>query len=248
GMVGDCDPTSESLVTVSILPRQQSLAAMPAVPMPSAQGSLAALTPGASLSMTDRFVFRTGSTKEGNAMPAWVKDNAGCGASDIQVGRNGECVEACVDDCSATVDGDGDGKVGVTFDVCGLTPDDVVSKVKCNPDDPASAGTTIQGRVFLDYQTDPLIAGKAKSSCEVTGTFDATTIYHVVGADLYLSNTQISVASALLSLPTYAISPTDSKFRMIRVDGKHGAPDWAIDVGQPGAACSVALQHQNELQ
>lgn len=248
GMVGDCDATSDSMVTVSILPPQQLTDSMPEIAMPQAGGTLAALTAGSTLSMADRFLFRIGSTKEGDAMPQWLKDTAGCGASATSVGRNGECLTDCVDDCSATVDGDHDSKVGVTFDVCGLTKDDVSSKVKCNPEEPSSAGTTIQGRVFLNFQTDPLITGKAKSSCEVTGTFDATTIYHVLGGDLYLSNTQVSVASALLSLPIYEISPTDSKFRMIRVDGKHGAPDWGVDMAQPGAACTTAILHQNEMQ
>lgn len=248
GMVGDCDSTSDTMVTVSILPPQQLTDSMSEIVMPQASGALSALAAGSTLTMADRFLFRTGSTKEGDAMPQWLKGNPGCGASSVSVGRNGECLADCVDDCSATVDADHDSKVGVTFDACGLTKDDVSQKVKCNPEDPASAGTTIQGRVFLNFQTDPLITGKAKSSCEVAGTFDATTIYHVLGGDLYLSNTQISVASALLSLPIYEISPTDSKFRMIRVDGKHGAPNWKVDMAQPGSSCATAIQHQNEMQ
>lgn len=248
GMVGDCEPGSDTMVTVSILSPQQMTGSMPEIAMPQAAGTLGALAPGASITMADRFLFRTGSTKDGAAMPQWLKDNQGCGASAISVGRNGECLTDCVDDCSSTVDADHDSKVGVTFDVCGMTKDDVASKVKCSPEDPSSAGTTIQGRVFLAFQTDPLVTGKAVSSCEMKGTFDATTIYHVLGGDLYMSNTQISVASALLSLPIYEISPADSRFRMIRVDGKHGAPDWKVDLAQTATACATAIEHQNELQ
>jgi hypothetical protein len=32
------------------------------------------------------------------------------------------------------------------------------------------------------------------------------------------------------------------------VDGKHGAPDWKVNLTDASAACKIAIQHQNELQ
>jgi len=248
GLVGDCDPQAANLVTVEILAPQSLIDAMPSVKMNSAAGTLSGTAVGSTLSMTDPFLYLIGSSKGGADMPRWVDTNSGCGANDTQVGRNGVCESTCVSDCTSMLDADNDSKTGVTFDVCGTTKDDITSKVKCVPDDPSSAGTTIQGGVFLDFQTDPKSTGKVKSSCEATGTFAATTLYYVAGGDVYLSNTAISVASSIKSLPIYDISPTESKFRMIRVDGKHGAPNWNVNLADASAACKIAIQHQNELQ
>jgi hypothetical protein len=250
GLVGSCDPTADNLVTVEILAPQNLIDAMPSVKMNPAAGTLAATAPGSKLTMTDAFLYLIGSSKGGADMPRWLDTNPGCSPdlSNVNVGRNGVCDPNCVSDCTPMLDADSDGKTGVTFNVCGTTKDDVASKVKCVPEDPSSAGVTIQGRVYLDFQTDPLVTGTVKSSCEASGTFAATTLYYVAGADIYMSNSPIPVASAIKSLPTYEISPTESKFRMIRVDGKHGAPDWKVNLTDASAACKIAIQHQNELQ
>ncbi|MBI5533315.1 MAG: hypothetical protein HY898_11400 [Deltaproteobacteria bacterium] len=246
GLVGTCDPQADNLVTVAILAPQTLVDSMPDIAMAPAAGTLSAAATGATLSMTDRLMFLTGATKGGDDLPKWVDTNAGCGANDTS-GRDGQCVSTCVTDCTALADSDADQKVGVTFNVCGTTKEDVASKVKCNPDDPSSAGTTIQGKAYLDFQTDPKLTGTVKSSCEASGTYDATTIYHMVGANLYLANTQISVASSIKSLPTYLISPTKSVFHMIRVDGKYGAADWKTDLSDRRGACKIAIQHQNDV-
>lgn len=248
GIVGDCDPKAPNLVSVGIIPPARLISAIPDVAMQLAKGSLSSTTSGASLTMDDRFAFTTGTTKKGTEMPKWLDTNPGCGASDIEIGRDSTCASQCVSDCSVLTDDDHDGLPAVTFNVCGTTPDDVQQKVKCNADQPAEAGTTIQGRVELVYQTDPKITGTVKSSCEAIGTFSATTIYNVIGADLYLANTKISVASSLKSLPVYVIDPVKSQFRMIRVDGKYGAPSWGVDLTKHVDACTIAIQHQNELQ
>jgi hypothetical protein len=246
GIVGDCDPTAPNLVSVNIIPPQKLLDAD--VPMELAKGTVSGSTPGSSLTMQDRFTFTMGTSKHGTEMPKWLDTKAGCGASDLEIGRTTECAQQCVSDCSVLLDDDADQYPAVTFHVCGTTPEDVQSKVKCNAEQPSEGGTTIQGRVSLVYTTDPMIQGTVKSSCEASGTFAATTIYNVVGADLYLANTKISVASSLKSLPAYEIDPVKSQFRMIRVDGKYGAPNWNADFSEHLSACKTAVAHQNEMQ
>jgi hypothetical protein len=66
-----------------------------------------------------------------------------------------------------------------------------------------------------------------------------------VGGDLYVANTQISVLSAMKSLPLFTVDSAQSRFRMVRIDGAHGAPDWKAD---PAAPCGVVLQHKNDLR
>jgi len=248
GMVGDCDATADNLVTVQVLAPDLLIESTADVPMPPAAGTLSGTAHGASITMQDRFFYVMGTSASGNAMPQWLETNEGCSASDIKVGRGAQCATECVTDCSTVRDDDGDGLPAVTFHVCGTTKDDQLQKVQCNAEDPASAGASVQGKAMLVYQTDPRIHGKAASSCEASGTFDATTIYNVVGADVYLANTQVAVASAIKSLPRYVIDPQESQFRMIRVDGKYGSPDWGADLSEPRSACAIALQHQNELQ
>jgi len=99
----------------------------------------------------------------------------------------------------------------------------------------------------MAFVVDPALEGKALSSCEVRGTANARVLYHVVGGDIYLSNTALSVVSAFKSLPLFDVDPHASVFRMLRVDGKHGAPDWKVDLADLSAACSVAMQRQNDL-
>jgi hypothetical protein len=154
-----------------------------------------------------------------------------------------------VDDCSALVDDDQDGRAAVTFHVCGYSADDLKSGVKCNADNPSEAGITIQGPMLMAFQVDPLLQGSASSSCEVRGNVDAKVVYHVVGGDMYLANTQIGVQSAMRSLPLFDVDSTQSRFRMVRVDGTKGAPDWKIDpTTDPIAACQAVLARRNELE
>jgi hypothetical protein len=55
------------------------------------------------------------------------------------------------------------------------------------------------------------------------------------------------VSGAIQSLPTFQVDPTQSKFRMVRVDGQYGSPSWSIDPTQPSAACQTLNMHANEL-
>jgi hypothetical protein len=120
--------------------------------------------------------------------------------------------------------------------------------VSCNATDPSQAGIAIQGRAILDLQVDPLFTAQVRSSCELTGTIDAAIKYEVVGADLYLQNTQISVTSAIKSLPLYKVNAQQSRFRAVRVDGAHGSFSWDPDFSNPLDSCRAVIARQNEIK
>ena len=126
--------------------------------------------------------------------------------------------------------------------------EDKKNNVPCNSEDPSQAGAAIQGRALLDLQVDPLFKGQATSSCELLGTFDAAIRYNVVGADLYLENSQIGVTAATKSLPLYQVNAALSRFRAVRIDGKHGSYAWDPDFSQPLDTCRKVIAHQNEIK
>jgi hypothetical protein len=247
-LIGACDPQAPNLVTVSLTPSQQLLAALPSVIMPSAHGALSGATPGSSLTMVDPFSLLLGSTEPPPAMPAWHSANAGCGLWATNIGRGPACEAACVDDCPATLDHDGDSYLGISIDVCGRTPDDVQNNVSCQLQEPSAPGTTVQGMLRAALFTNPKLHGSIKSSCEITGKLDAALALNLLGADVYLANTMISVASMALSLPDQQPDSAKSSFRMLRVDGKHGSVGWNLDASQKSQACATILQHKSELQ
>lgn len=242
-LVGSCDPASPTLVSTQIEAPPSFISALPKVTTMPGTGSITALTEGAAVSF-DPFTVTVGTTKSGGAMPKWDVSNMACGA--VNLGR-ADCEPMCVDDCMALRDDDGDTYPGVTMHVCGKTPDDVKNGVACNAEAPNEPGTTLQGRAFLDLEVNPKLSGTAVSSCELTGTVDSDVLYNVVGADVYLTGGQIGVTSAIQSLPTFNVDPALSKFRMVRIDGQYGAPDWAVNPQDAAAACTVLNQRVNEL-
>ncbi len=244
-IAGQCAADAPNLVTTQILAPPAMIDAMAGVQIPPGKGTLSGLQPGARWT-PDRLAFTLGARPDAD-LPVWNVDASTCGMKDVSAGRTQSCETACVSDCSALMDADGDGWPGVTAHVCGTTADDVAAKVECNPETPNAGGVTLQGRALLDLRIDPLFDGTVKSSCEVSGQVDARVVYNVIGADIYLANTQISVASAIKSLPGFQVDSANSLFRMIRVDGRHGAPDWGVDMTSAAAACAVAAQHRNEL-
>jgi hypothetical protein len=144
-------------------------------------------------------------------------------------------------------DDDHDGYPGVTLEVCGYTSSDTQMNVPCNAETPSNPGATIQGKAFLDIQVDPQFSGTAVSSCEITGKVDTSVLYDLVGADVYLAGSPISVSSAIKSLPDFNVEVDQSKFRMIRVDGKYASEDWKLDPSNPEAACKTVIMYQNKI-
>jgi hypothetical protein len=242
-LVGMCDPSSESLVSTQIVAPDAFIKALPGLTAAPTAGSLGGLSSGSSVDL-ERFVVTAGSSKAGADLPGWKVSDPACGAPGI---GHTSCDMACVDDCAAVRDDDGDMLPGVTLHVCGKTPDDVKKGVACNAEQPDEPGVTLQGKAFLDLEVDPRFSGVASSSCEITGTIDTGVNYNVVGADVFLAGGSISVTSAIRSLPTFEVDGAASKFRMVRIDGQFGAPDWQVSPADPAGACSILIQRANEL-
>ncbi|MEB2312735.1 MAG: hypothetical protein OZ928_12850 [Polyangiaceae bacterium] len=240
GGVGSCSNTT---VKMELPVPKALLDAMPKIALAPVTASLSGAAPGATLS-TEKVLFVAGSSKPAPELPTWNASSGSCGST--TVGRTNQCEVACVSDCSTLRDDDGDGFPGITLHVCGRTQQDITDNVPCNNDDPSEAGTTIQGRAWLDLQIDPSLEGTVKSSCEMAGTVDASILYNVVGADVTVSNGVISVSEAIRSLPTFHVEKSESPYRMLRVDGQYGAPDWSLGA-DPSAACAAVLQHQNDF-
>lgn len=243
-LVGNCDPASQSLVSAQIIAPPSLLAALPHVATQPATGTLSAKDAGASIALSPIDV-RVGTTASGAALPAWDTGNNACGASNV--GRTSACEATCVSDCASLRDDDADGFPGVTVSVCGYTPDDAKKGVQCHADAPDDPGATLQGRAFIDIEVNPTFTGTVKSSCEMKGAVDTEVLYQLTGADIWLTGAPIGVSSAILSLPHFVVDPAASRFRMVRIDGRYGAPDWMANPTQPVAACAALLAHQNEL-
>lgn len=239
-MVGECRPDQGNLLGVEIpIPDTlvQSLGGIPPVIVDGSRNDQAlAFAP---------MRFTWGSRAD--LLPTWQSEQSGCGMTDTDAGRAALCETACVNDCEQVLDDDGDGYPGVTVHVCGTTQDDVDSKVPCNAEDPTTPGVTLQGLIRMVFRTELELDGATKSSCEASGTFASETTYSVVGADAYLTSTRVSVASALQSLPLFEGVKPDSIWRMVRVDGRYGAPDWQLP-SDAAARCAQARSRRNELE
>lgn len=245
-VVGECHGSPDNALTTEILFPDSLLDAFPSIPVETVHGVLSGDGAGAQVAF-ERFHFNWG-TRRADALPTWQSENPGCGQGDVAAGRSSTCESACVESCSDLADDDSDGYPAVTLHVCGTLPDDIAAQVACHATSPNEPGVTLQGTLSMALHTELELAGAARSSCEIAGTFASNTTYSVVGADAYLSNTQVAVASAIKSLPLFDAVDAQSAFRMIRVDGAHGTPDWAVDASDPVAACEVIRQRRNDLE
>lgn len=247
-IVGECSPSAPNTVYAGLEFPPALIDAVPTAAVAMTTAKLSSRTPGGTLS-AGALDFSIGTDEGVATAPTWLMEKSGCGINDNGPGRSSQCEDGCVSDCSKLVDDDADGWPGVTVFVCGYTQEDLDKKVACRADEPNMAGATIQGRALMNLQVEPLtLTGQAVSSCEVGGTLDAAIAYNVIGADLYLANTQISVTSAIKSLPQYTVNTSESRFRLVRIDGKHGAPDWGPDWSDPLASCRQIIAKQNDLR
>ena len=247
-IVGTCKPTAPNVIRAGLVFPQALLDAAPTVDTAEATMFLSSPFAGATVT-ADSMRFSLGSTEPMATAPKWLSDQPGCGMTDNASGRSPFCEDKCVSDCSKMTDDDEDGWPGVTVHVCGRTDEDTQKAVPCNAERPNEAGTTIQGRSFMNLQVEPLtISGQFKSSCEAEGNLDADFFYNVVGADLYLANTQISVSSAIKSLPIYSINSAESRYRLVRIDGKYGGLNWDPSWSELLASCRRIIAGQHELR
>lgn len=243
-LVGDCKPDAQNLVATQIIAPDTLVDALPNVPTTDASATLDGTAPGAGV-VIDGLTVTVGSTASGAAMPAWSSDDVAC--ADDQLGRGKTCETTCVSDCASLRDDDGDGFPGVTVHVCGYTPDEQASQAKCDPANPGDGVPSVEGLGYLDIEVAPKLTGSAKSSCELEGTVATPILYNVVGADVFLGPGPISVTSAIKSLPKFSVDPAASRFRMVRIDGKYGAPDLSVDPTAVPAACKAIVTNVNQI-
>lgn len=241
-VAGTCDASS-NVVTTQISVPEALLNALPSLTTTTVGGTLADTKIGSDVTL-ERFVVTAGSSKSGDMLPAWDVKAAGCGDSS-QLGHTNKCEDTCVSDCAGLKDDDGDTYPGITLAVCGRVPED--EGKPCNTESPTDPGVTIQGRAFAALEVDPAFSGTAKSSCELTGTVNTNVRYSVVGADVTLTSSAISVASALSALPELTVKPAQSKISFVRVDGKYMAPDLKLDAKDALASCKTILMNKNDL-
>ena len=241
-IVGACDPNPSNLIKTQLVVPPALQALIPNIQLDPVTGTLSGTTPGSTIS-PQRVSFIAGAT--GQPLPTW--DIASSACNNTTSGRTSACDDTCVSDCSVLTDDDADGFPGISLGVCGRSEADETQGVPCNIDDPAEAGVTVQGKAWLNLIVDPLLNGTVDSSCEMSGTADATLVYNIVGADVFLSNGPVGVTVAIQSLPNFTIVPANSPFRMVRIDGANGAPDWGVSLSDRLAACTTAVSRQGEL-
>lgn len=241
-IAGKCEPGTEAAVTTQISAPKALSDALPGLSPAPVGGTLSGEAPGSEIAL-ERFTVTAGSSKTGADLPLWDTDAAGCDAGDV--GHSNQCEAACVSDCAALRDDDGDTYPGITLDVCGRSQDD--EGKPCNTEDPAEPGVTIQGRAFAALEVDPQFTGIAKSSCELAGNVSTGVRYTVVGADITLTGGQIAVGAAIDALPTLEVLTGQSKLTMVRVDGKYGTPDLDLGALDALAACELVIEKKNEL-
>ncbi|MCL2823045.1 MAG: hypothetical protein FWD57_03560 [Polyangiaceae bacterium] len=238
--VGTCVPGQSNILTVEIPIPQRMINRFASVPPVQSQATL-----NSSALSLDPIAFAWGART--SELPSWQPSNPGCGANDTAPGHTSVCEESCVDHCDKLVDDDEDGFPGITVNLCGRTEEDVRSDLPCNAEDPTTAGTTLQGVISMSVYTQITMQGTPTSSCEASGTFASNTGYTVVGADAYLTGGRLAVASVILSLPTFQGKTNDSTWHLVRVDGKHGAPNWNLPQGA-SEKCAIVRNHRNELE
>jgi hypothetical protein len=200
--------------------------------------------PGSSISLNPLTVT-VGSSVTTTNLPAWNVNDPTCNMQNL--GMTKTCSTMCVTGCSSLRDDDMDTYPGVTVDVCGFTSSDMKSGIKCNASTPNTPGATLQGQGYIDIQVNPNVTGTAKSSCEISGNVSTEILYNLVGAQVYLTGSPITVTSAIQSLPSFAVDPAMSRIRMVRIDGQYGAPNWNVDPTKAAAACATVLTNMNQL-
>lgn len=242
-LAGSCDPSATNLVTTQLQIPPALAGALPNIQLQAGSATLDGTAPGAKIT-SSKVVFVAGATTQDAQLPKWDLSNSACSGTGI--GNGTTCDTTCVQSCSNLRDDDGDGYPGITLGVCGMTQSDRTQHVPCNITDPANTSATLQGRAFLDLQIDPTLSGTVKSSCEITGNVNATMVYNLVGADVWLEGGQLAVNDAIKSLPTFTVDPTQSEYRMLRVDGKDGAVNWNLPTAISDACASV-VAHKNDF-
>lgn len=246
-IAGACSAGQKGTVTAQVAVSKALAAQIPKVKPKTVKATLGGTAPGAAFE-PERLTFILGSkSATADAMAKWkdASSTSPCNSLTKPLGTSMECETMCVSDCNDVVDADVDGYPGASFDVCGRG--DEPPGAMCNTEDPSEPGVTLQGKAFLDFVIDPKLSGTAKSSCEITGSADATIRYNVLGANVRLSGSVLPVGSVITAIPAFEVVKETSKYRAVRVDGKHAAPDWKVDFSSPDSACDAVRKNASSV-
>ncbi len=227
-LVGSCNASSQSLVFATMVAPQKLLDALPEVATAAVGGALDSSKSGSGITL-ERFTVTVGSTKGGAALPKW--DTASPACAKATLGHTNACETTCVDDCTALRDDDKDTFPGVTIAVCGRTASDQQSGVPCHIDHPDDPGATLQEQGLPRHRGRPAVLGHRE---ELVRAHRLRRRLHPDSLPdrrhRHLARGRVlGVDQTIGSLPSFQVDPAASKFRMVRVDGKYGAPDWKID-------------------
>ena len=241
---GKCQDNQTGAVTAEVTPSPALAAALPTFTTPPVMGTLGGTANGSTF-LPDGFDFVLGSKAGGAQMARWVTSSS-CDDPTMPLGTTMTCEAMCVSDCADAVDQDMDGYPGVSVDVCGYDMGEAQG-ASCHAEDPATAGVLLQGHAALNFQVNPKLSGTADNSCQISGSVVAQIVYDVLGADVRLGGAPLPVRAVIKAIPAFDVVPEKSKFRALRVDGKYGAPDLHLAVGDGQAACQAAQANQNSI-
>ena len=142
----------------------------------------------------------------------------------ILQGRQMQCETMCRRRLrsSTLIDVDMDGPIPASPRRCARsTEDDTSNGVKCSAAAPNTLpGSTIQGQAFLRHpgSRSAITRGPRRTRASSREAHrHASALQRRPVRTMYLAGTQISVSSAILSLPTFDVDAAKSKFEMIRV-------------------------------
>ncbi len=246
-IAGSCSAGQKGTVAAQVSVSKALAAQVPKVRPKTVTAKLGGDAPGATFD-PERLTFILGSkSASADAMAKWkdISSTSPCNSLTKPLGTSMDCEAMCVSDCGDVLDADLDGYPGASFDVCGRG--DEPPGAMCNTDDPSEPGVTLQGKAFLDFVIDPKLSGVAKSSCEITGNADASIRYNVLGANVRLSGSLLPVGSVITAIPAFEVVKETSKYRAVRVDGEHGAPDWKVDFPNPDSACDAVRKSASSV-
>lgn len=159
------------------------------------------------------------------AQPLRSWDTGDVACDDPLLGHGGTCEEACIVGGCEDMDYWNDDFPGFTFGMCGLSDGQIFDD--CDPDDPLANAGFLQGNVFTNVAVTMDISGAFDTSCQATATAPTTLDMSVVGGDIYVDGVQVNVTALANALPQFDLSSSGATVEMIRVDGKHGTPDYA---------------------
>lgn len=241
-IVGACAADTLGSVKSQVVPTEGLRAELPGLVVPKGKGKLGGTADGASFE-PERLTFVLGSQSLKGPMAAW-KGGPICDDPKAPLGTGEGCEEQCVTSCGDVIDSDEDKLPGVSMAVCGRTPDELQG-TKCNTEHPEEPGVTLQGTAAINFRVNPLLKGKAESSCLVRGNVDAEIDYNVLGANVRLAGGILSVKQVRDAIPVFDVLPETSQFVAVRVDGQYGSPKLEIAADNPKAACKMAIDNQN---